>query len=67
MSKPRCPSCNKVVTDAMNEARPFCSLRCRQIDLGRWLNDEYRIPGSEADGTEEAAVGPKNGGHDAEG
>jgi endogenous inhibitor of DNA gyrase (YacG/DUF329 family) len=31
---------------------PFCSPRCRLIDLGRWLGESYRIP-SEADGEEE--------------
>jgi endogenous inhibitor of DNA gyrase (YacG/DUF329 family) len=25
--------------------RPFCSKRCADIDLGRWLNEDYRIPG----------------------
>jgi len=54
----RCPSCNKVLTDAMREARPFCSARCRQIDLGRWLNDEYRISGTEQEGTEAEADVP---------
>ncbi len=28
---------------------PFCSRRCRSIDLGRWLDEEYRLP-AEADG-----------------
>jgi hypothetical protein len=23
---------------------PFCSLRCQQIDLGRWLNEEFSVP-----------------------
>jgi endogenous inhibitor of DNA gyrase (YacG/DUF329 family) len=26
--------------------RPFCSKRCADIDLGRWLNEGYRIPGN---------------------
>jgi uncharacterized protein len=25
--------------------RPFCSERCRLIDLGRWLSEDYRVPG----------------------
>jgi hypothetical protein len=29
---------------------PFCSARCRQVDLGKWLNEEYRMP-SENDGS----------------
>ena len=38
----RCPICKKEVTIEA-PARPFCSDRCKQIDLGRWLNEEYRI------------------------
>jgi endogenous inhibitor of DNA gyrase (YacG/DUF329 family) len=38
----KCPECGKPV-----EARfaPFCSTRCQQIDLGRWLKGDYMIPG----------------------
>ncbi|MCB1902357.1 DNA gyrase inhibitor YacG [Cognatazoarcus halotolerans] len=32
-----------------NKWRPFCSERCRRIDLGAWAADEYRVPGSEPD------------------
>ncbi len=32
---------------------PFCSSRCRLIDLGRWIDGEYRIPGDPIDGSEE--------------
>jgi endogenous inhibitor of DNA gyrase (YacG/DUF329 family) len=27
-----------------NKSRPFCSERCRLIDLGKWAADEYRLP-----------------------
>jgi endogenous inhibitor of DNA gyrase (YacG/DUF329 family) len=30
------------------DAFPFCSARCRAIDLGRWFGDEYRVPGGGA-------------------
>ncbi|HET9595248.1 MAG TPA: DNA gyrase inhibitor YacG [Anaeromyxobacteraceae bacterium] len=33
---------------AVNSAFPFCSDRCRLLDLGRWLGEEYRIPGPRA-------------------
>jgi endogenous inhibitor of DNA gyrase (YacG/DUF329 family) len=33
---------------------PFCSRRCRTIDLGRWLSEEYRIPSSDAKSREES-------------
>lgn len=45
-----CPICGKRVDDvrastsAHRPPRPFCSTRCRQIDLGKWLNEDYRIP-----------------------
>jgi len=41
---PRCPTCRSVVrprTD--NPAFPFCSPRCRAIDLGRWFTGSYRV------------------------
>jgi hypothetical protein len=38
----RCPVCGKPATA---ESRPFCSLRCADIDLGRWLTGQYRLPG----------------------
>ena len=40
-----CPTCAKVIKPREeNKAFPFCSERCRMADLGRWLNEEYRIP-----------------------
>lgn len=39
-----CPVCDK---PAAIEHRPFCSNRCAQIDLGRWLKGGYRIPTEE--------------------
>jgi uncharacterized protein len=38
----RCPVCGK---PADARFRPFCSARCRQVDLGRWLAGDYAIPG----------------------
>lgn len=43
--KVACPTCgHEVVWNAQSHYRPFCSERCRQIDLGAWANDEYRVP-----------------------
>ena len=40
----RCPTCNKTtVYSEKNDYRPFCSERCRLIDLGNWLEEDYRI------------------------
>ena len=36
-----CPICGKPTVD---ELRPFCSRRCAEVDLGRWLTGQYRIP-----------------------
>jgi endogenous inhibitor of DNA gyrase (YacG/DUF329 family) len=44
-----CPICGKPVAPRQaNRAYPFCSDRCRLIDLGKWLGEEYRIPGPRA-------------------
>lgn len=40
-----CPICGKPMAPAH---RPFCSARCRTIDLGRWLKGSYAIPTEEA-------------------
>lgn len=40
-----CPICNeRVESRAKSPAFPFCSARCKTIDLGRWLSDVYRVP-----------------------
>ncbi|MCL6554925.1 MAG: DNA gyrase inhibitor YacG [Burkholderiales bacterium] len=54
-----CPVCGKPAPfDATNPFRPFCSERCKLIDLGQWANEQYRIPGPEA-APEEGAKGPQ--------
>lgn len=47
-----CPICGKPVEwRTENRFRPFCSERCKQIDLGAWANEEYRVPAaSDPDG-----------------
>ena len=51
-SKPKkvqCPTCGTSVTwSAEATWRPFCSERCRLIDLGEWLSEEKSIPGDPA-------------------
>jgi len=47
---PRCPVCGKPSDPAF---RPFCSARCKQVDLGRWLNGGYAIPGAPAEPEED--------------
>jgi uncharacterized protein len=49
--KPRpCPICGKPATEA---TRPFCSPRCRDVDLNRWLSGRYVVPGRENAGEDE--------------
>ncbi len=43
----RCPRCGLRRAWAGNPHRPFCSLRCRLIDLGDWLDERYRVAGPE--------------------
>ncbi|HEY1333842.1 MAG TPA: DNA gyrase inhibitor YacG [Myxococcaceae bacterium] len=48
-----CAVCkNPVEPRARNPSFPFCSDRCRRVDLGRWFGEEYRIPSRPADGEE---------------
>jgi uncharacterized protein len=41
-----CPICGKPGIEA---SRPFCSERCRDVDLNRWLSNSYAIPAAEND------------------
>jgi endogenous inhibitor of DNA gyrase (YacG/DUF329 family) len=41
-----CPICKKPV---IPEFRPFCSKRCADVDLNRWLSDRYVVPGADED------------------
>jgi endogenous inhibitor of DNA gyrase (YacG/DUF329 family) len=47
--KHRCPNCKKVIGRALGEQSreekfyPFCSERCKLVDLGRWIDGKYRI------------------------
>ena len=53
----KCPSCQKAVSREKGEKRPiswpFCSKRCKMIDLGKWVNEEYKIPIRQAPSEEE--------------
>jgi endogenous inhibitor of DNA gyrase (YacG/DUF329 family) len=50
-----CPTCGRPALFApQNHWRPFCSERCRGVDLGAWANERYRVevaPNPEADDT----------------
>ena len=54
--KRKCPICKKVIRlqhpndSRENEYFPFCSRRCKMVDLGSWLDGEYRIVSKQSDG-----------------
>jgi uncharacterized protein len=50
----RCPVCGIPVGPlAENRTFPFCSPRCRTIDLGHWLDERYRIPTADSPGDDD--------------
>ena len=46
----KCPSCG---SPTVAEFRPFCSARCKDLDLSRWLRGVYAIPGGNTDEDED--------------
>ena len=46
----KCPTCQKETKYPGNPYRPFCSERCKLIDLGRWLDGKYQVPVVEEEG-----------------
>jgi endogenous inhibitor of DNA gyrase (YacG/DUF329 family) len=49
---PRCAVCGKPQVKAH---RPFCSKRCAEVDLGRWLKGQYAVPGERVGGIDDPA------------
>ena len=47
-AKVTCPTCGRALEWSAAPFRPFCSERCRLIDLGAWLSEERSIPGDTA-------------------
>ena len=59
------PSClDPVPARAGNPSWPFCSERCRLLDLGRWLGEDYRIAGPPAGDGGARAAGDAGAGED---
>ena len=56
-SKTKCATCRKIALREGNRFYPFCCERCQQADLGRWLSEEYRVPGPVAEGYGDDAAG----------
>jgi endogenous inhibitor of DNA gyrase (YacG/DUF329 family) len=54
----KCPVCSK---PADAKYRPFCTKRCADIDLGRWLKESYRVPTEEGQEETESVPGRQSG------
>lgn len=54
---PQCPVCNAAVSLETTPTAPFCSDRCRLIDLGRWLEEGYSVPHVPSDDKEDDGDG----------
>ncbi|MEZ4485130.1 MAG: DNA gyrase inhibitor YacG [Syntrophotaleaceae bacterium] len=50
----KCPTCQESTWWQGNPYRPFCSSRCRLLDLGCWADEEYRVPAGDFTGLDEA-------------
>lgn len=50
-----CPICHK---ETDQKYRPFCSKRCADVDLGRWLTGAYTIPAEEEDRPDDDDLAP---------
>ena len=48
----KCPMCGKKFDASSSEDKPFCSERCREIDLGNWFTEGYTIPAVELEDEE---------------
>lgn len=56
----RCPICRKPV-EPKSEMSPFCSERCRLIDLGNWALERYRIPARDTEADMQSEEGADDG------
>ncbi|MCO4793568.1 MAG: DNA gyrase inhibitor YacG [Bacteriovoracaceae bacterium] len=43
-----CPQCNEKFNYYASESRPFCSERCKMVDLGHWFTESYTVASNEA-------------------
>lgn len=51
-----CPTCKKKFNYYSSDFRPFCSERCRLIDLGQWLTESYAVPASKLSDEEKQII-----------
>lgn len=48
LQRVKCPTCHREIDWSQSPFRPFCSERCKLIDLGAWLTEKHSIPGEPA-------------------
>jgi uncharacterized protein len=59
--KVKCPYCgNPSVFSAENPFRPFCSERCRLLDLGMWADEEFRVPSQDGASVQDPLPGDES-------
>ena len=64
MASPKCPTCKReVLPKKENPSAPFCSERCRLVDLGKWLGEEFRIADRSRDDDEDGVPGTPGDGN----
>jgi endogenous inhibitor of DNA gyrase (YacG/DUF329 family) len=59
MRRVRCPTCRRSTGLDGNPSRPFCSERCKVLDLAAWADERYRIPGEPVPQEAEADDDPR--------
>lgn len=58
MRRVRCPTCRRPAALDGNPYRPFCSERCKLLDLAAWADERYRIPGEQVSQEAEPSDAP---------
>ncbi|MDH5429625.1 MAG: DNA gyrase inhibitor YacG [Nitrospirota bacterium] len=61
-----CPTCHKAVSWEGNVFRPFCSDRCRLVDLQGWFDERYRIPQDDSSDQDDLLESPSDGERDSD-
>ena len=53
-----CSTCQKEFDSQTSDVLPFCSVRCQQIDLGRWLDEQHGVPWEAEDAADAEYIEP---------
>lgn len=62
----KCPTCEKEFNYYSSEYRPFCSEKCKMVDLGHWFKETYKVPEKEQDKDKKDNEKPKHHPNDGE-